>query len=132
MKKLLMMMVLVASVLMANAKETLISHKSFGAKAAYEVNLTNDTVAFTPRYTITGYQFAVDTNVVIQANVTKANPGNLLFFEIEADSTKRYVTFDTNFIGVGATDSLNIAKTRLWGFLYMNGKFVQINRSAEY
>jgi len=128
----MMMIFLAASVMIAEAQETLVSHKSFGAKAAYEVTLTNDTVEFTPRYSITNYVFAVDTSVVIQADTTKAVAGNMVFYKITSDATKRYVTFDTNFKGVGATDSLNISKTRLWGFVYSDGKFVLINRSAEY
>lgn len=127
-----MMMILLAAVLIAGAQEKLVSHKNFGAKAAYEVTLTNDTVAFTPQYTVTGYAFAADTNLVINVVTGKSSPGNTLWFEIKADSTKRYVKFDTNFKGAGAKDSLNIAKTRLWGFVYVDNKFVQINRSAEY
>lgn len=127
-----MMMILLVSVLYAGAQEKLVSHKNFGAKASYEVTLTNDTVEFIPKYTITGYTIEADTNVVISLDASKALPGNTVWFEIAGDGTKRYITFDTNFTGVGAKDSLNIDKTRLWSFVFVNGKFVQINRSAEY
>lgn len=125
-------MILLATVLLAGAQEKLVSHKGFGAKAAYEVTLGNDTVAFTPQYTFTGYAFEADTNLVINLNTSKATPGNVVWFEIKGDATKRYVTFATNIKGAGAKDSLNINKTRLWGFVFVDNKFVQINRSAEY
>ena len=132
MKKFVVIMILLVTVLFAGAQEKLVSHRIFGAKAAYEVTLTNDTVAFTPQYTITGYALEADTNLVINLNTAKAAPGNMVWFEIQGDATKRYVKFDSNFKGVGATDSLNISKTRLWGFVFVDNKFVQINRSAEY
>lgn len=132
MKKLLMMMILLVTVLFAGAQEKLVSHKGFGAKAAYEVTLTDDTVQFIPKYTVTGYTLEVDTNIWINLSTSKAAPGNTVWIEIAADATKRYITFDSNFEGVGAKDSLNIGKTRLWTFTYVADKFVQINRSAEY
>ncbi|MBW6464837.1 MAG: hypothetical protein K0B84_11745 [Firmicutes bacterium] len=132
MKKFVAIMILLVTVLFAGAQEKLISHRMFGARAAYEVTLTNDTVAFTPQYTITGYALEADTNLVINLNTTKASPGNIVWFEIKGDATKRYVKFDTNIMGAGTTDSLNIDKTRLWGFVFVDNKFVQINRSAEY
>jgi len=136
MKRILMMMiVLAASVLVAEAQvQVLKNHSGFGSKAAYDVTLNKKqlTVTFTPQYTFTGYQFAADTNLVIKANVSRAYPGNMLFLEVKGDSKQRFITFDDNFTGVFAKDTLNINKTRLWSFLFINNKFVQINRSAEY
>jgi len=132
MKKLLMMMILLGAVLFAAAQETLVSHKSFGSKAAYEVTLTNDTVEFTPKYSVTNYVFDVDTTIYIFADSTKAEPGNVLYYKITSDATKRYVYFKDNFKGVGTKDSLNVSKTRVWGFVYLDGDFVQTIRSAEY
>lgn len=127
---LFVMTILLASVLFAGAQEKLVSHKSFGSKAAYEVALTNDTVEFTPKYTVTSYIVPVDTNVVIQADTLKAKPGNLVYFQVTADATKRYVTFSDGF--TANADSLSASKTRTWGFVFVRDKFVQINRSVEY
>lgn len=125
-----MMMILMVSVLVAGAQSKLVSHNSFGSKAAYEVTLTNDTVEFIPQYTTTAYIMPVDTNVVIQADTLKAKPGNLVYFQVTTDATKRYVKFDSGF--TTNADSLSASKTRTWGFVFVRGKFVQINRSAEY
>lgn len=133
MKKLAFLLVaLLALVVGSSAQSTdkLVGHSSFGTKAAYEVTLTNDTVEFTPKYSATAYIFPVDTNVVIQADTLKAVPGNLVYFQLTSDATKRYVTFSTGF--TTNADSISASKSRTWGFVFVRGKYVQINRSAEY
>ncbi len=124
------MMILVVTVLVAGAQEKLVSHKSFGSKAAYEVTLTNDTVEFTPKYSATSYIVPIDTNVVIMADTVNANPGNVVYFQLTTDATKRYVTFSTGFNAT--SDSISASKSRTWAYVFVRGKFVQISRSTEY
>ncbi len=123
-------MVLAISGFQLEAQETMVSHKMLGTKAAYTVVLENDTVEFQPRYSVTSYIVPIDTTVLITADTTKTDPGNLLYFQVTADGTKRYVNYGNGFQTI--SDSLSANKSRTWGFVFIRGKFVQTSRTGEY
>ena len=120
---------LVASMLGAEG-QSLTSVKPYGSKGLYEITPTNDTVSVIPKYSASAYTMPVDTNVVLQVDTASTFPCNLVYFQLTADASKRYVTFDDGF--EAAPDSLSATKTRTWGFVYIRGKFVLLQRSSEY
>lgn len=124
-----LLMALVLGCFSAGAQK-LTSVKPYGSKGLYELTPTNDTVSVAPKYSASAYVMAVDTNMVIQADAAAALPCNLAYFQLTADATKRYVTFGDGF--EAAPDSLSASKTRTWGFVYVQGKFVLLQRSSEY
>lgn len=130
MKRFLMIMILAVTVLLAGAQDEMISHEVFGAKVAYEVTLSSDTVEFTPKYSTTAYIVPIDTNVVINTDVGKAVAGNVVYFDISADATKRYVVFGLGFHAVN--DSISANKSRTFGYLYIRDKYVLVTRTSEY
>lgn len=125
----LLLIVLVVDSLSVEAQK-LTSVKPYGSKGAYELTLTNDTITVTPKYSASIYTMPIDTNVLLQVDTTASFPCNLLWFELSADATKRYVTFDAGLAAAG--DSVSANKSKAWGFVYTGNKYVLINESAEY
>lgn len=122
------MALLVASI--SAQAQKLTSSKQYGSKALYDVTPTNDTLSFAPKYSATAYVMPIATNMVLQVDTINSVPCNLLYFKLNTDNTKRYVTFSTGLQAV--RDSISANKTRTWEFVFIRGKYVLLNRSAEY
>ena len=125
----ILLLALVAAI-NVNAQEALTSVKAYGSKGLYEVTPTNDTIEVTPRYSASIYTMPIDTNVVIQVDISTSNPANLLWFELAADATQRTVTFDTGLEAAASTVAAN--KTRAWGFVFIGDRYVLVHESTEY
>lgn len=125
----LILVVLIASVLVTEAQK-LTSVVPYGSKALYEVTPTNDTLIFTPKYSASAYVVPVAENKVFQVNTLSSLPCNIVYFQVSADATKRYVTFSTGL--QASRDSIAANKTRTWGFVYVKNKYVLHSRTAEY
>lgn len=127
---------LVMSVLLlfatAGAQTKLVDTKPYGSKGQYTITPTNDSITIVPKYSASAYVCPVDTNLYFFADTTAALPLNILYLELKADATKRYIYFKTGFAGVSAKDSLT-NKSVIYTFVYSKaGKFTLLGKSAEY
>jgi hypothetical protein len=96
----------------------------------YEVTPTNDTLIFVPKYSASAYVLSIAENKVFMVTTTASLPCNIVYFQVKADTTKRYVTFST---GLQANrDSIAANKARVWGFVFVKDKYVLHSRTAEY
>lgn len=117
----------------AGAQTKLVDTKPFGSKGLYTIAPTNDTITIVPKYSASAYVMPVDTNVYIMVDTTASLPLNIVYFEMKADATKRYIYFDAGFQAVPAVDSINSNKTRTYTFVTTKaGKFTLLGRSTEY
>ncbi len=110
--------------------QKLTSVKQYGSKALHDVTPTNDTLSFAPKYSATAYVMEVGTNMVLQIDIVKSNPCNTLYYQLTADGTKRYVTFDSGL--EAPADSISANKSRTWGFVFIRYKYILMHRSAEF
>jgi hypothetical protein len=133
MKKFFLMIMALVLVFATAEAQKLVSAKPYGSKGLYTITPTNDTITITPKYSASAYVMPVDTNVYIMVDTTAALPLNLVYFQLKADATKRYVYFDTGFQAAPAVDSIAATKTRVYTFVTSSaGKFTLIGRSTEY
>lgn len=130
MRKIVLFLMLMAVSVVATQAQTLKSVKPYGSKGLYEITPANDTISVTPKYSASVYTMDIDTTMTIQADVSRSNPCNQVWFELSADASKRYVTFDTGF--KAPPDSLSAQKSRTWGFVYTGTNYVLLYKSAEY
>ncbi len=130
MKKIVLFLMLAIGFIATTQAQSLVDVKPYGSKGLYEVTPTNDTISVAPKYSASIYTMPVDTNVVLQVDVSVSNPCNMLWFELTADATKRYVTFDTGL--EAATDSVAANKSKAWGFVYIGDRYVLMHESPEY
>lgn len=108
------------------------SAKPYGSKGLYTVTPTDDTITIAPKYSASAYVVPVDTNVYMAIDTTYSNPLNLVYLQLTADDTKRYVYFISGF-QAAADDSINATKTKVYTFVTSTaGKFTLIGKSAEY
>ena len=130
MKRIIFLIMLMVGFVAAGNAQKLVSSKSFGSKGLYEVIPTNDTISVTPKYSASAYVMDVDTTVTLQVDTIKSNPCNLVYFQLTADGTKRYVNFGSGL--TAAQDSLSANKTRVWGFVFIKNKYILTHRTQEY
>lgn len=112
--------------------QKLTSVKPYGSKGLYTVTPTNDTITIVPKYSASGYVIPIDTTVYLAIDATSSLPLNLVYLQLKADSTERFVHFITGF-QAAATDSIAATKTKVYTFITTNtGKFTLLGKSAEY
>lgn len=108
------------------------SAKPYGSKGLYTVTPTNDTITIAPKYSASAYVVPADTNVYMAIDTTLSAPLNLVYIQLKADETKRYVYFIDGFQGA-ANDSITANKTKVYTFMTTTaGKFTLLGKSAEY
>ena len=130
MKRIILLFVALLSMVITTQAQALKESKPFGSKGLYELMPTNDTISVVPVYSASVYTMDVDTNAVLQVDVSKSSPASFLWFEITADGTQRSVTFDIGLEAASSTVSAN--KSRTWGFVYIGNRYLLMHESAEY
>lgn len=131
MKYLILIMMVVMMAMGAEA-QTLESAKPYGSKGLYTITPTNDTITIAPKYSASAYVMPADTNVYVAIDTTLSAPLNLVYIQLKADASKRYVYFIDGFQGA-STDSITANKTKVYTFMTTTaGKFTLLGKSAEY
>jgi len=106
-------------------------HFPFGAADESTIAITSDTaVDFSTDNLVEFITVTADTNITFNATPSASQrDGSLLYLQVIADATKRYVYFGTSLDG--NTDSVTASYNKYYYLLYHNGNYRLLGKSDE-
>jgi len=127
--KTLITMIMLLACTIAGTAQTI--HYPFGAADESTVAITSDTaVDFSTDNLVEFVTVTADTNITFNATPSASQrDGSLLYLQVIADATKRYVYFGTSLDG--NTDSVTASYNKYYYLLYHNGSYRLLGKSDE-